>query len=212
MWLDMEVRVIALTRCQQQNERKLFLQQEVLLSQGLRHMLILDCIVDLRKHPPIFQHDICQITAYGFILKYCITVYCPQNQKKRAIINWGDGIFLWAVGAGTIGDHRLDWGHQVGALLQQWFDNWPITPPEGSPATPGVPGVPPSALDPLLAPLLLLRGPDAGCCSAHKPCAASLDWIDHDFPSTLLRVICHLGVLSALLFVVVKNGILRGRR
>lgn len=41
------------------------------------------------------------------------------------------------------GDHRLDWGHQVGVLLQQWFDNWLTTPPEGSPATPGVPGVPP---------------------------------------------------------------------
>lgn len=67
------------------------------------------------------------------------------------------------MGEGTIGDHRLDWGHQVGALLQQWFDNWPTTPLEGSPATPGVPGVPPSALDSLLALLLLLLwDPDAG--------------------------------------------------
>lgn len=135
--------------------------------------------------------DICQITAYGIILKYCITVYCQQISEKKdqmiqslvTIISWGDGIFLLrAVGEGlqlSKGDHRLDWSHQVGALLQQWFDNWPTKPPEGSLVTPAIPGVTPTAVDPLLALLLLLLGPDA-VSHLHSEPATGLFWSARD--------------------------------
>ncbi len=50
---------------------------------------------------------------------------------------------------------KLHWGHQVGTLLLWRFNDKPTTPPEGSSAAPGVPGVPPSAFNPYVPQVLL---------------------------------------------------------